>query len=369
MDNLYEKIVNTVPVFFFLWSREQKETVFISEQFYDEKSNDYYAPEESREDLRQYIHPESQSAYDQFFENLSLENDYNDEIEVQAGDSLPDISWLKISTFPVIEKGKEIKHIAGHIRDATHTKEHSKLLQEQVESLDTVAFLLAHELSSPITNIMGLSELLKSKAASADLSDHLYLYDTIYNFGGEVLTLAHGLVNLLNLQSSKNQFSLEKTQLKPFIKNRLRNFYLKPNARETELSCSDIDENIVVQIQPANFAKAIEELLVYLIKYIEPNSQIFITTPPAHHADQVVIRITSSEMKLPKQAIERVLDRSSRLGMLDVEGHKTRGMLELIIAKEVCELHQGQLDMIDEGTQSGFAITLPGKSFNQTASE
>ncbi len=364
MENLYKKIVNTVPVFFFLWSRDQKETVFLSEQFYDEKSKDYYAPEESREDLRQYIHPNSQQDYDQFFANLSQENDYNDEIEVKAGDALPNINWLKINTFPVIEEGKEIRHIAGHIRDVTHSIEHSQLLQEQVESLDTVTFLLAHELSSPIANIMGLSELLKSKAAGAGLDEYLHLYDSIYNFGGEILTLAHGLVNLLDIQSSKGRFKLEETQLKPFVEKQLRNFYLKPNTRQTELSYSDIDENIIVHIESTNFAKAIEESLVYLIKHIEPDSQISITTPLPQSSEEAVICITSPGVSLPKDAIKQVLDRSSRLGMLDVEGHKTRGMLELVIAKEVCELHQGQLDMINTDSEQGFMITLPKARFD-----
>ncbi|WKN44654.1 PAS domain-containing sensor histidine kinase [Tunicatimonas pelagia] len=359
MENLYEKIVNTIPVFFFLWSRDQKETIFISEQFYDEKSNDYYAPEEAREDLRQYIHPESQQDYDQFFANLSQENDYNDEIEVRAGDSLPNITWVKISTFPVIEQENEIKYIAGHISDVSNSIESSRLLQEQVESLDTVTFMLAHELSAPITNIMGLSELLKSKAAGAGLDQHLHLYDTIYNFGGEILTLAHGLVNLLHLQSSKVQFTLEETQLKPFVEKRLHNFYLKPNTRKTELSYSDIDESIIVQVEPVNFAKAIEESLVYLIKHIELNSQISITTPPSYNPNQVTICITSTGVKLSKESVERVLDRSSRLGMLDVTGLKIRGMLELVIAKEVCELHQGRLEMIDRDGEQGLMITLP----------
>ena len=359
MENLYEKIVNTVPVFFFLWSRDQQETIFISEQFYDEKSNDYHSPNESREDLRQYIHPESQQDYDQFFANLSQANDYNDEIEVRAGDGLPNITWLKINTFPVIEQGEEIKFIAGHISDESRSKENNQLLQEQVESLDTVTFMLAHELTSPVTNIMGLSELLKSKAADAGLDQHRHLYDTIYNFGGEILTLAHGLVNLLHLQSSKDQFTLKETQLKPFVEERLRKFYLKPNAKKIKITHSGIDENITVQIQPANFAKAIEESLIYLIKHIDSDSEISIATPPPHNSDQITICITSTDVVLPEEAVERVLDRSSRLGILDVKGRKVRGMLELVIAKEVCELHQGRLKMVDEDGKQGLKIILP----------
>lgn len=359
MENLYKKIVNTVPVFFFLWSRDKKETVFLSERFYDEKSKDYYAPKEPREDLRQYIHPHSQPEYDRFFDNLSEENDYTDKVEIRAGDSLPDIKWLKINTFPVFNQGKEVEYIAGHISDATNSYEHSQFLQKQVESLDTVTFMLAHELASPIANIMGLSELLKSKAAKAEANQHLHLYDSIYNFGGEILTLAQGLVNLLDLQSSKEEFASEEIRLKDLIKQRIDNFYLKPNTKKISISYSDIDEEATVCLQPIYFAKAVEELLVYLIKYIESNSRIAISTPTPNDSNQTLIRISSSGAHLPKKAVQRVLDRSSKLGMLDVKGHKVRGMLELIIAKEICELHHGKLELVNDGAQSGFVISLP----------
>nr|WKN38947.1 hypothetical protein K4G66_09555 [Tunicatimonas sp. TK19036] len=359
MEELYKKIVETVPVFFFLWSCDKKETVFISEKFYDQRSHDYYDPEEPREDLRQYIDQESQESYDQFFDNLSEENHFSGEIEFRASDNLPNIKWMKLSTFPVIDDGKEINYIAGHISDITHTKEQSKFLEDQVESLDTVAFMLAHELSAPIANIMGLTEVLKSRAAQTDEVEYLPLYDSIYNFSGEVLTLARGMVSLLDLQTYKKQFPVESISLNPFIDELIRDFYLKPNTKKIILSTAEVAADVDLNVHSEKFGKAIEELLVYLLKHIKPNSQILFSTPPVQPQEEVILHITSQYVDLPIESTKQVLSRSSRLNMLDVRGRKMHGLLELVIAKEIIELHQGRLTLCDDTTAQGFKITLP----------
>nr|WKN38863.1 hypothetical protein K4G66_09125 [Tunicatimonas sp. TK19036] len=368
MESVYKKIVDTVPVFFFLWSQEKKETIFISEQFYDHHSKDYYVSEGSRHDLRQYIHPESQSAYDQFFLGLTEENDYHNEIELCASDNLPGIRWMKISTFPVINEGKEIESIAGHIRDITHTKEHSKFLQDQVESLDTVMFMLAHELSAPITNMMGLTDMLKNKAAQAGLATDLHLYDSIYNFGGEVLTIAHGLVSLLELQSQKDPLTFTEVSLKPLLGEIINNFYLKPNTKTITLSYTDIREDASVHLHSEKFGKAIEELLVFLVRCSKADGTISLLTPPAAHPNQLELRMVAPGANLAIPSIKQVLDRSSRLSMLDVKGRAMRGMLELVIAKEIVELHQGRLELLED-QPLGFAIKLPHHAESETKSE
>lgn len=358
MKNVYQKIVDTVPVFFFLWSQDKKETVFISERFYNHRSKDYYVPEVTRHDLRQYIHPESQEAYDRFFANLSEENNYHDEIELRGSDDLPEIQWMKISTFPVMNDGKEIESIAGHIRDITYAKEYHSLLEGQVESLDTVSFMLSHELTSPITNIMGLSEVLKSRAIESGETQDLHLYDSIYNFGGEVITVARGLVSLLELQAQRNKLILTKTQLKPFMQELIENFYLKPRNNSASLLCADIREDAYAMIDTEKFGKAIEELLVFLVKRMEGDSTLSFITPPTA-SNQTKVCIVGTDVDLPVKAITQVLDRSSRLSMVDVKGGAMRAMLEVVIAKEIIELHQGKLELVEDNSHRGFVIDIP----------
>jgi len=360
MDNLYQKIVDTIPIFFFLWDGDRDETVFISEKFYDHILDRYYAPETPREDLRQYIAEESLEAYDHFFANLADNEDASSHIELKAN-HLPGIEWIKLSTFPVVEPGKSTRYVAGHISDITPIRQHTQLLQGQVENIDTIIFMLAHELSSPIANMMGLAEYLRTQAEKGHHEQPAQLYETIYNRGGEVLTLARGMVSLLNFQFNKEPFTLEKIAIKSFTEELIEDFYHKSNAKNVTISCSSIDEDIRVAVQAEKFGKAIEEILVFLLKMAGKNEEIWLSASASDHPDQLKLYITSSAANLPIQPVQLLLDSSTRLSLSDIKVRKVRGMLELVIAKEIVELHQGSLELLHRDDAHGFVITIPAQ--------
>ena len=358
MENLYKRIVETIPVFFFVWDVDKKETVFINEKFYDHRHDRYYAPDTPRENLRQYVAEESQADYDTFFAKLSNNSNSNNFIKLKAN-NLPQIRWIKISTFPIDEQDNQTHYITGHISDVTYEHEHGQILEEQVDNIDTIIFMLAHELSSPITNIMGLAEYFRQRAEKGENPQPTYLYDTIYNRGGEVLTLARGMVSLLNLQFDKEEFTREDIQLKPFIEELIDNFYHRSNVTNATISVAHIDESIRVPMQAEKFGKAIEELLVYLIKRAESNQTISLFTSDTDQPDQIQLCVVTTATNLPQSAIQNVLNRSSKLTLSDVKGRGVRGMLELVIAKEIVELHQGKLKLLNEHEAQGFLIKLP----------
>ena len=358
MENVYKKIVDTVPVFFFLWSQRKKATIFISERFYDHRSQDNQVAESSRYDLRQYVHPESQLDYDRFFSQLSQENGFHDEIELRASCHIPGIRWMKLSTFPVDDDGGAVESIAGHITDISQTKEHYEFLEDQVESLDTVAFMLTHDLTSPITNMMGLAEVLKSEVVQTGNTENIHLYDSIYNFGEEVITTIHGLVNLLELSAKKEKLILSKFSLTTLLQQVTKNFHFKFHSETVIFSGNDMQEDTYAYLHPENFEKAIEELMMYLLKYTTADSTVSLTLSPFTSPDRINLGVTVSGVRLPTASIRRVLNCSSALSVKDVQGRALRGMLGLVIAKEIVELHQGTLRLV-EGEPSGFAVDLP----------
>lgn len=353
----YQDIVETVPVFFFVWDIHEKKTIFLSDSLYNERAYDYESFD-PKEDLRQYISEACRSDYDDFFENLTADKQYKGEITLQTSDSLENIEWVRIETFPIKNTGK-FKRLAGNIRDVTREQEDYESLSEQVGSLDAVAFLLAHELSAPLANIMGLTDFLKSKVSDHDQEDFLYLYDTIYNFGGEIMTLSRGLVSLIKLQDRKsNKISQEELPLQPFLEKELQDFYLRDDKKQIELEL-DFSEQVKVWADREKLKLAIGELLLYLIKMSDKAVNIYISTPEAKTQgfDDICIYVTG--LDLPKESLQQVLESSTRLRLSDVQGKKLTGMLELVIAKEIVELHEGKLSLYEADGNQGFLIQLP----------
>lgn len=357
----YKEIVDTVPVFFFIWDIQKKETVFISDKFFQEHLDGHRQPDPPSKNLRQYISPESQRDYSAFFENLSPKNNYRGSIELKAADCLEMIGWLCLETYPVM-KTDEITRLVGHIRDITYEKQSYELLDEQVQSLDVVAFMLAHELSAPVSNIMGLSDFLKQVVIEEDAKEHLHIFDTIYNFGGEIMTLARGLVSLINLQLVKTN-NVKKThfKLRPFLDNELKDFYFRHQQYQIQVEY-ELSDQLEMYADQRKLKWAIDELLLYLLKMSKKRADIFISAPRDEPDKGDQICVYAKNLDLPKDEIQQVLSKSNRLELTDVAGKKISGMLELVIANEIVQLHGGKLDIYEQDDMEGIVIILPTKT-------
>jgi two-component system sensor histidine kinase VicK len=354
----YQEIVETVPIFFFIWDLRKKTTVFFSERFYHERQGDYYKSDKESEDLRQYISPEDQGDYDAFFENLSQQDDYRGQIILKAGDKLENIKWLSLETYPMIEDG-EVNRLVGHIRDVTYEKENSQSLNEQLQSLDVIAFMLAHELSSPISNIMGLSDFLKEKVTEDDREEYLHFFDKIYNYGGEVLTLARGMVSLINLQGLKHE-KIKKVNfsLRSYLQKEVEDFYFRDEHKKIKIAY-ELGEEASIEADKSKLKLAIGEILLYLVKKSKGLSDIIISMPQRSDEKYDDICIYSQRLNLPKAEIYKILDISAQLKLADVTGRKISGMLELVIANEIIQLHDGRLDIYESDEKEGIKIQLP----------
>lgn len=353
----YQDIVETVPIFFFVWDINHKKTIFLSNSLYNARVDDYESFD-PKEDLRQYISEAHQPDYDQFFENLAPDNQYKGEITLQTSDNLENIDWVHIETFPIKNRGK-FKRLAGHIRDVTREYEDYESLSDKAGKLDAVAFLLAHELSAPVANIMGLADFLKARASEQDQDDFLYLYDTIYNFGGEIMTLGRGLISLITLQDLKSdKIRKEELQLQPFLEKELEEFYHRNDKKRIGLEFN-FSGQMRVWADREKLKMAIGELLLYLIKMSDEATNIHFSTPDATSQDFDDLCMYVNDPDLPKESLQQVLDSSTRLQLPDVQGKKLTGMLELVIAKEIIELHKGKLSLYEADGNQGFLIQLP----------
>lgn len=359
MQNIYKRIVNTIPVFFFLWDRDERETTFISEQFYDHRSGSYFSGKSAREDLRQYIHPDFQEKYDHFFKELSEDNNFHNKVELRAADNLPEIQWVQLSSYPIVNQGQRIKYISGHIRDITAEKADYQVLEDQVKGLDTVLFLMAHELSAPTANIMGLSDLLKTKVGHEAHQEYLHFYDTITDLAGEIQTITRGLIGLIEMQSSQEQIQSSSYLLYPLLEKSVRGLIYNKTHSPEKIDFGAVSPDVRVNVQKDQFVRAIEELLLYMQKYNQQHYTVKISTQENPNKQQVDIMVATEDIMLPMESIRRVLMHRGRLELKDVKGHRFRGALELIIAKEIIEKHKGQLSSFEEKAQKGFCLSLP----------
>jgi two-component system sensor histidine kinase VicK len=250
-------------------------------------------------------------------------------------------------------------YLVGHMVDASRDDDFNHLLEKQLESLDAVTFMLAHELSGPVANIMGLAEMLKIERDGQSPAEHEFAINQIYNFGGEILTLARGLVSLLELQLSQRQLIKKPVVLRQLLSGLVDNFYLKSDEPKIIYDWQHYPEKAEVAADAEKLSKAVEELLVMMLKHTQENEKIVLSVEELQHQNVVCIFIIAETTRLPEEDIRLILEEERKLRVNDVKGRQLSGKLELITAKEIMELHHGTLELYARGPLRGFRLSLP----------
>jgi signal transduction histidine kinase len=137
------------------------------------------------------------------------------------------------------------------------------------------------------------------------------------------------------------------------------NFYLKSDEPKIIYDWQHYPEKAEVAADAEKLSKAVEELLVMMLKHTQENEKIVLSVEELQHQNVVCIFIIAETTRLPEEDIRLILEEERKLRVNDVKGRQLSGKLELITAKEIMELHHGTLELYARGPLRGFRLSLP----------
>lgn len=359
-SNMYKVIAETVPEFFFVYSLENKQVTFVSPQFYELAKEQQEATHSDK--LRSYIHPSCQVAFDNFFDDLSEENEFASRIELQTREDLGEIRWVEIYTFPVEGEEDNISQVVGHIIDITERKERLQLLQHEHEKLDSVLKILAHDLRSPFSQVYMIADILKGMMSPEDLSRYGTYIQMLQNLGNRSLVLLDNLLRLVSLQEGTLSLDLRKHDLRKVIDSVLENFQV--HSQEKNIACRVDAPNfaVVVEVDKLLLEQALGNLLSNALKFTPGGGQINVTIKQVE--EKVLIAVEDNGIGIPEGHIPDLFKEFSKMRRKGLKGEKSTG-LGLAITKQIIHLHEGQIwvkSQEQQGTTFTVELPLPGKA-------
>lgn len=206
-----------------------------------------------------------------------------------------------------------------------------------------------HELKTPLTSIIGYSDMLRLKKCDEKLTQKALNY--IYTESKRLELLSYKLMNLMSL--SENKIEIEDVSVKQFINKVISKIILK----EIEIK-ADIEQG---------FVKADKQLLEVVIRNLVENSK------KANPKDNLItikgeivgnakykISVIDKGCGIPKEHIERVTE---DFYMVDKSRSKENGGsgIGLSICKKILEVHKSNLEIESEesiGTIVSFKLDL-----------
>jgi signal transduction histidine kinase len=216
--------------------------------------------------------------------------------------------------------------------------------------------IIAHDLRSPFSSIIGILELLKMSLKEFNKNEIEEYVDIVYNSANNTLVLLDNLLVWAVSQNKEKNFKPVKINLYELLREEIEN--LKTLASQKQITLSHLikpDVNVTADLQMVK--TILRNLISNAIKYTNVNGEIVINACELKKFVEVTVKdngIGISDENLSK--LFKIDSLHSTPGTHDEKGTG----LGLLLCKEFVELHGGNIRIESEaGKGSKFAFTLP----------
>ena len=276
----------------------------------------------------------------------------------QVGDGIENIASDSTEPIRLITELKPIEIRLNEIK-ATLKRQELASIEGEKKKNDLVLFL-AHDLKTPLTSIVAYLSMLDSHpdmdAEEREKYTHIALEKSMR------------LGELINEFFDITRYNLQDIELEPVEID--LSFMLEQIAdelygvlQEKSLTCEvDVAENLEVYGDPDKLARVFDNLLRNAVAYCYEDSKIEIHAQ-MKRGDIEIIFINEGN-KIPGDMLQTIFEKFYR-----VDGSRSSGTggagLGLAIAKEIVELHGGQIRAKSDDMKTQFIVTLPSKDKEQ----
>lgn len=236
----------------------------------------------------------------------------------------------------------------GHaltMQDITYLKEMDRMRSEFVHTV-------SHDLRSPLTSVIGYTELVERAGALNDLQK-----DFLNRIQGSVQQITSLINDLLDIGSIEAGFDTRREfiQLEGILRYTLD--MLQGQIKSKHLTVrTNIEPSLpALRANPIRLRQVMDNVVGNAIKYSYPSGEIYVSIHS--EGEQVILQVSDAGPGIPVADQPRIFDKFYRgSNIADVEGSG----LGLAIVKTIVENHQGRIWVESvEGKGSSFFIVLP----------
>ena len=281
--------------------------------------------------------------------------------------SRADQSVIDFAALPLPDGGTLVS-----FADVTDSKRYERALIERNEALVAADRLksqfishVSYELRTPLTNIIGFSELLESPR-TGPLNDKQREYLTDVGASSrQLLSIIDDILDLANIDAGALELKVAPIKVRPTIEAAVLAVKDRVARGRIQLDVSIATDVDLILADEARGRQIFYNILSNAIGFSPPGGTV--TLAAERQQGMVIFRITDQGVGIPKSQQRMVLERFVSRS----QGSKHRGAgLGLPIAKSLVELHGGRLLLDSEpGVGTTVTVQLPEPVYERPAAE
>ncbi len=279
--------------------------------------------------------------------------------------------WESATISPIKDHEGKIINFLAIKEDITERKKDREQLVETAQNLkkanatkDKFFSILAHDLRSPMGNIMQLSNLVYQNYNSFDDENKKNYIKLIKNLSEKTFELLENLLAWSRIQLNKIDFTPEKINIKNIAEEALDIY--NENIKKKNLSIDNqITQEVFALANEESIKLVIRNLLSNAIKFTPHGGKIELNTEKIKNKktgiSQSKICIIDTGVGVPKDQLTKIFDIDRNFSTKGTDNEKGTG-LGLILCKEFIQRNNGEIwveSTICKGSQ--FCFTLPSE--------
>ncbi len=226
---------------------------------------------------------------------------------------------------------------------------------------------MSHELRTPLNAILGFSEIIKDQLLGpAGQPKYVEYANDIHSSGRHLLEVISDILDLSKVEAGQVQLHEEPVALEPVITDCIR--LIGARTRDTNIVTELAPDLPLLRADMTKLKQVLLNLLSNAVKFTLPGGRIVVR---ARRNDRggIVIVVADTGIGMRPEDIPKALEPFSQVdGSID-RRHQGTG-LGLPLAKSLCELHGGSLEIeseVGEGTM--VIVTFPAERSTEMVPE
>lgn len=275
----------------------------------------------------------------------------------------PDNSVIDYAATPLPDGGTLLTFV-----DVTDSKHYERALIERNEALETADKLknqfighISYELRTPLTNIIGFSELL-ANPIFGDLTARQKEYLDDISFSSKtLLQIIDDILDLATIDAGGLELKLETVDVRALIDRAIRTVRERAARARLTLDIAIADDATTFVADPERTRQVLSNLLSNAVGFSKPEGVIHISC--WRETGTMVFSVEDQGVGIPKEQQRRIFNRFESMS----QGGKHRGAgLGLSIVKSLVDLHGGGMELDSEpGRGTKVTVRFPERGLEQ----
>lgn len=229
-----------------------------------------------------------------------------------------------------------------------------KLARENEQKKDELIVYLAHDIKTPLTSMIGYLSILNEMDDMPKKQQEKYIkiaLDKSYRLE----ELINELFDVARFNSEKIILEKEKLNLNLMLAQIIDDFYPTLSELNKKIELNN-EQQIMLVADPDKLGRVFNNLIKNAINYSAENSNIRINVRKNEY--NIIVDIINEGRQIPKEKLDQIFEKFYRLDSSRIS--KTGGSgLGLVIAKDIVQLHGGQIKAISSEKETLFRVELP----------